>query len=138
MSGLDITVRTLLADARITDIVGQRVYPIVPAAGAKYPNIVVHLIHESDPDLLQGAAKFPESRVSIESRCDDIGTLYDLGQAVIDVMQDKLEYEIADCIATIRKEGTDGTDASDQEQPQGGRFVVRRITDFYIFWRRAG
>lgn len=138
MSGLNITVKTLLGNVIVTGIVGQRIYPLFAPQGAAMPNIVVHLIHEDDPDLLQGAGKYPESRVSVESRtAGNIPVLGTLGQAVIDAMQDKTSYAIANCIATIRKEGSDETDSSIETNALGTPDSVRRITDFYVRWRAA-
>lgn len=138
MSSLNIAVKTLLATSAVTAIVGQRVYPIFAPQNAAFPHIVVYLVAEDEEDLLTGASQLREGRVTIESRtAGDVPVLATLGEAVIDAMRDRVEYAIASCIVTTRKAGTDETDASDQTNAQGYPSVVRRITDFYLFWRKA-
>lgn len=136
MTAINIATKTLLAAAPVTAIVGQRIYPVFASEGAKLPHIVVHLIHEEDNDNLVGAMKYRRSRVSLELRtAGDIPTLFTLAPLVITAMQDKINYSIAGCTATISKEGTDITDASDLTGADGVPQVTRRIMDFSIWWR---
>lgn len=139
MSALNITIQTLLAEDDVTDVAADRIFPIFYPQAAGLPGIVVRLIAENDPDNLGGAWKRPESRVSIECRAEGgrVDQLYALAEAVINAMQDKTEYPIASCIATIRKEGTDESDSSEQVTAHGYPEVIRRIIDFYVVWRRA-
>ena len=138
MSGINITTKTLLASPAVTLVVGQRIYPLFSPQGAALPNIIVHLISEPDHNMLSGAGKYYESRVSVECRtAGNVPQLFGLANAVIAAMQDKIEYGIASCVATIRKEGSDETDSSDEANAQGTVDSVRRIIDFYIHWRAA-
>jgi len=136
MSAVNIATQTLLAAQPVKDIVGQRVYPVYAPQGAKLPHIVIHLIHEEDPDFLSGASRYRNSRVSLELRtAGDIPGLFTLAPVVLNAMQNKANYSIAGYTATISKEGTDQTDASDLTGANGVPQVTRRIMDFYIWWR---
>lgn len=142
MKVVNATVKTLLATSAVTAIVGQRVYPLFAPQNAGWPHIVVHLISEEREAMLGGAesAMWSTGRVSVESRCRDAGgvpQLNTLGEAVIDALKDRVNYTVTPYIVTIRKEGTDETDASQAVGNEGTPDTVRRITDFYVNWRPA-
>lgn len=138
MSSINITTKTLLGWAAITNVVGQRIYPVTVPQNAAMPYIVVRLVSESEEDLLQGASQIREGRVSVESvTAGNIPQLFTLGEAVIDAMRDRVEYAIANCIVTTRKAGTDETDDTSAPSDEGYASAVRRITDFYLVWRKA-
>lgn len=138
MSGLAITIQTLLAGPGVTALVDQRIYPIAAPQGAAPEHIVVHLVSEPEEELLQGATQWPESRVSVECRSETPHGAVIMGQAVIDWLRDKDRYSIRDYDASFRKEGTDETNASDQTSASTGLPTVsRRIIDFYVRWRVA-
>lgn len=136
MSSVNIGVKTLLSDAAVIAIVKDRIYPITVPQNAKAPYIVVHLISEPEEDLLSGSSQLRDGRISIESVAEDVPTLSTLGEAAIDAMRDRIEFPIAGCIVTTRKAGTDETDHGDQTAATGYPVFVRRITDWYVFWRR--
>lgn len=137
MISVNIATKILLADSVVAGIVGTKVHPIDAPQDMAFPHIVVHLISEKEEDMLGGSSQLRDGRVSIETRTDDIVQLNILGEAVIDAMRDKLELPIAGAIVTTRKAGTDETDSARQTGPTGGSPVYRRITDFYVFWRRS-
>lgn len=138
MSSIVIAVQLLLEEPAVTAIVGQRVYPVFPDPGAQMPYIVVYLVSESEEDLLGGASQLRDGRVSIESvTAGDVVALLPLGEKVIAAMRDKVNYPIANCTVTTRKADSDVTDASQQTAGNGVVSSVRRITDFYTFWRNA-
>lgn len=137
MSSINIATKTLLAHAPVTAIVGQRVYPVFIPQNAKFPLIRVSLVSEPEWEMLAGGSQIREGRVAIESVTDgNVPQLFTLSEAVIDAMRDRVEYAIAGCIATMRKAGSDETDHSDETNAQGVPSSVRRITDFYIVWRK--
>lgn len=137
MISVNIATKILLADSAVAAIVGQNVHPIEAPQDMTFPHIVVHLISEKEEDMVSGSSQLRDGRVSVETRTDDIAVLNVLGEAVIDAMRDKLELHIAGAIVTTRKAATDETDSAKQTGPSGGRAVYRRITDFYVFWRRS-
>lgn len=137
MSTINIAVKTLLSHAPLVAQVGQRVYPIAVPQNAVLPYCVVHQISESEEDMLQGASQLRDGRVSIETVTGSTATVGAIGELVIDAMRDRVEFPIASCIATTRKAETDETQASDQFGANNQPTASRRITDFYIFWRKA-
>lgn len=137
MISVNIVTQILLANGAVTAIVGDKVHPLEAPQDMAFPHIVVHLVSEPEEDMLDGSSQLRDGRVSCETRTTDIDQLSILGEAVIDAMRDKLELHIAGAIVTTRKAATDETDAARQTGPSGGRSVYRRITDFYVFWRKA-
>lgn len=136
MSAINIVVKTLLADSSVTAVFGQRIYPVFVPQAAGPRHILVYLVHEEDPDLLAGAGNYRRSRVTVEIRTPgEVPTLFTGSAAVIAALQNKVNFAIAGCVATISKEGTDETDASEDTSPSGVPFVVRRIVDFIVWWR---
>ncbi len=139
MKSVNIAVQILLADPAVSAIVGDRVHPVFPPQNSPLPHIVVGLISEKEEDMVSGASQLHDGRVSIESRCGDVDTLSVLGELVNDAMRDKIELSIpvTGCIVTTRKAATDETDYGNQTGSQGNPSYLRRITDWYCFWRKA-
>lgn len=139
MSALSLTIQTLLAGSGITALAGQRIYPVYAPQNAGYPNVVVHLIHSDEEVLLQGATQWPNARVSIECRGAGDTPLPDadrLAEAVVNWLRDKHLYTgVSGYEATFLKEGSDETDASDENDAGGNPSVVRRILDYYVQYR---
>nr|WP_276557545.1 DUF3168 domain-containing protein [Prosthecomicrobium hirschii] len=126
-----VAIQSLLADPTMTGLVASRVYPLVAPQKADYPNVIVHMIFENEDMLLAGASEFAEARVSIECRAKDATTANTLAERVKDAFRGIQERTVSGCIASIRKEGTDVSDFTDDAS------VFRRILDFYVWWRKA-
>lgn len=131
MSALAVAIQALLADPTVFGLVSGRVYPLVAPQGAAYPNLIVHMVFENEDMLLAGASEFAEARVSIECRAKDATTANTLAERVKDAFRGVQERSVSGCVASIRKEGTDVSDFSDDAS------VFRRILDFYVWWRKA-
>lgn len=86
MTALTTTIKTLLAQATITAIVKQRIFPVMAPQNTAYPNIVVYQSTDADEVLLAGAAEFPIARVTIECRASGGNPVADadrLGHVVV-------------------------------------------------------
>lgn len=129
MSAVNITTQALLAAAGVTALVGQRINPGPFPQSETYPAIAVHLVSEPDEYLLQGAAQYFESRVSIECGGTTFGSVDTLGEAVKTALSDIHLGAYAGKTATFYKEATDATDYSDETE------IYRRILDYQIRWR---
>lgn len=139
MTAMTIAIKTLLAGSGVTELVGQRIYPVFAPQAAALPNIIVHRISDNEEVLLQGASQFPEARISIECRAtgaDGAKSADMIGEAVVNWLRDKHLYSIDGAVATFRRTGTDETDASEQAD-QGVPSSTRRIIDFYVRYRAA-
>ena len=141
MHAVNAVTKTLLATSGVTTIVGTRIYPLFAPQNAGWPHIVVYLVSEEREAMLAGAesAKWSQARVTVESRVNggNVPQLNTLGEAVIDALKNRVNYSVSPYIVTIRKEGTDETDASEAAGQTGTPDVLRRITDFYLNWRPA-
>lgn len=141
MSALTIAIKTLRAGTGVTAIVGERIYPVAAPQNAGYPNVVVHVIHQAEDTLLQGATQWPLSRISVECRESSLNndnpvpTMDRLAEAVVDWLRDKHLYIIDGCEVEFQKEGSDETDFS-ENVTNGYPTVFRRIIDFYLRARR--
>lgn len=138
MSALTATVKMLLAGSGVTALVGQRIVPGVPPQDFLLLTcICVHLLHDEEEELLQGASQWPEARVSIECRAATLNDADKIGEAVVNWLRDKDRYLIDGVRATFRKEGSDETDGS-EESTQGAPTVSRRILDYYVKRQQPG
>lgn len=133
-SALNLTIATLKLGAGVTSICGNRIYPFYAPQNASYPNIIIGVVSQDEEDLLQGASQWPEARVSIECRSDADAASDRLAEAVISWLRDKRHYSVGGCLVTFMKEGTDVTDASEQNT-EGAPYFTRRIVDFYVRFR---
>ncbi len=146
MSALTIAVKTLMQSPEVMGIVQSddatraRIYPARAPQSAAYPNIVIHLIHQAEEDLLLGASQWPVARISIECRAsssngEPISEADRLAEKVVDWLRDKTRYVIDGCSVEFTKEGTDETDTS-ETSTRGIPDVARRIVDFYLRYRK--
>lgn len=134
MSPLKITSNILLQSAAVTAICGERIFEIFSPQSMKFPNIILHLIHQEEEYLLQGGSQQPRARISIECRArgDENPMIADkLAEAVIDYLRDLTRVPVFGIWATFQKEGSDETDSSEQTD-EGNPYVIRRIVDYYV------
>ncbi len=133
MSSVAITIQALLAAPGVTALVADRIYPIAAPPfndpGEHHDDIIVNLIHEDDEMLLQGAARFPEARVSIECRSVSAASAIRIGEAVKTALQEIAGDTFAGRKAWFFKEGTDATERNDSVG------LSRRHLDFYVRWK---
>lgn len=143
MSSVFLTVQQLLKEAGpLAAMVGTRIYSGAVPQGVANKSIAVYLVSQAEEELLQGATRWPEGRVSVECRAVEYGDADLIGEAVINWLRDKDRVSIVltgigTYEASFRKEGSDETDQSDESQ-QGQPLYSRRIIDFYVRWRRIG
>lgn len=130
-NALEIVSAALLASGDVTALVGQRVYPVLAPQNALFPNIVITLISDNDDQMLSGAAKLPESRVSVISRGTDATEMMDVADAVKLALRDIIHQSIG-TISTdvcIWKSGTDATTVFDDPP------CYEQTTDYMVRWR---
>lgn len=87
-NSLDIITEILLADAGVVALVGNRIYPLMSPQNSALPNIVVTQVSDNDPMHLAGAARLPESRVSVVSRGATATQMMNVADAVKVALRD--------------------------------------------------
>src|SRR5688572_13108901 len=88
MSGLPIVESILSAAPGVTGIVGSKVFYTTAPQNTVPPYLVIVGTNEDDETLLQGAARFPESYVTVVSYGADFPTVEDLGNQIIAALED--------------------------------------------------
>ena len=129
-SAIDIGIAAALAATAVTDIVTDRIFPIVAPQTSASPNIIVSIISEHDDILLSGhSAKYPNARVSFICRGDSATDILNLGDALKASLENISNASIAGQIATFFKTSTDVTGFADTPP------IFERTIDFMIRWR---
>jgi hypothetical protein len=127
-SGTSIMVQALLAGGATSAIVDDRIEPFPLRASTRRPGIAVSLVDETDGYKLDGAIKYPQSRVSVHCIAESATAADALAEAV---KQDLIDYrgELLDAEVTIFKAGSDYSDYADDLS------TFRRVVDFVVRWR---
>lgn len=131
MSAIGIVVTKLKTTAGVTALVpSARIYPVIFPQGVTAPAIVVNIVGGRDEQMLTGAGKFYEHRVSVECLAVDGSTAVAIGDAVMAALQDVVKATIAGHAGTdVAFADTDVTDYADD------RSLARRILHFRVRWR---
>lgn len=129
MSATNIVIQALLAAPGVTGIVGQRINPLSLPQGEALPAIIVYPVSETDEQMLSGAARYYEGRVTVDCQSVSSGQVDQLGEAVKAALEDKTNQSFAGKVATILKQGSDFAEYNDE------RSLARRVIDFTVRWR---
>lgn len=136
MSAIRIALRLLLANDRITELVGQSVFPVAAPQEVGRPYVAVSLVFEEQDTVLAGHRDGYTSRVSFACVADAVQVADAIGEAVkaamAEVINVEVLYDAGDLVAfvTAWKEGTDLIDFTDD------RKIFRRIIDYRMRWVR--
>jgi hypothetical protein len=131
MSAVSLTVRALLAQAGVTALVSQRVYPFPLPPSTSLPAIAVALSSEDEEQLLEGASQYAFATVQIHCIAAKSADAIRLGEAVKNGLRDLL-YTSGDTPpdrASFSKESVDFTDYADDLSTH------RRVMSFTVRWR---
>lgn len=137
MTALQILLRLLLDDSGVTQIVGDRVFPVLRPQGTDMPAIAVSSLHEDQDVTLSGHRQAFTNRVSVECFAADVATADGLGEAVKSALEvahiellddDASPPDVVARVDFIVKDGADILDFSED------RRVFRRVIDFRMRW----
>jgi hypothetical protein len=133
MSAMQIIIDRLKASPTVTaSVPAGSILPVKAPQGLAPPYLLVNLIGEPDRNLLGGAGRYYQSRVSITVIALTGTSAINIGTAVklaLDSVVKASSGSFRDI--DIYTEGTDYTDTNDDQS------VARRIIDFYVDWRTA-
>lgn len=131
MSALEIATTLLRQHAGVIGFTtADRVYGGEAEQGAPPPFVVVNLVAETDGQLLEGAAVYPESRIQVECVGATMASADALGEAVKAALQSVVKATVGSAAdVDVRKDGVDFT------EPAADQFFARRVIGFYIRWR---
>lgn len=124
MSAVNVTTKTLLANAAVTAIVAQRINPGI--GGTTLPDIVVDRVSGGPTYGLTRSTGMIASRVQVECRAKSFTAAENLGAAVIQALRD-FRGPVGDLRVAIRAAGSDYSDYADDAS------VFRRVIDFYVW-----
>jgi hypothetical protein len=124
MSAVNVTTKTLLANAAVKAIVAQRINPGV--GGTTLPDIVVDRVSGGPTYGLARSTGMTASRVQVECRAKSFTAAENLGAAVIRALKD-FRGTVGDLRVAIQTTGSDYSDHADDAS------VFRRIIDFYVW-----
>jgi hypothetical protein len=124
-----ITIQALLADGGVSYVVGDRIWPNKAQQGNSDPHIVVSLISEDEPVLLEGSSCITTSRVRIDCRASTSTQAMSLGEDVKTALRDKVGVTILSKTVSFMKGVSDTTGYSDDPD------IEHRTLDFYVEWR---
>lgn len=131
MSAVSLTVRALMAQAGVTALVSQRVYPFPLPPSTSLPAIAVALSSEDEEQLLAGASQYAFATVQVHCIAAKSSDAIRLGEAVKNGLRDLL-YTSGDTPpdrASFSKEAVDFTDYADDLSTH------RRVMSFTVRWR---
>lgn len=132
MSAVGIVIKLMTDAAPLAGVAGATIYPVAPPPNNKAPYYLVNLIAEQGWENVDGAARVYDSRVTVECIGRTATEAYNMGQAVIAVLEDVTKQTVNGHPSTdVRKGDTDVTDTVDATSS------FRRSVDFSVNWRPA-
>lgn len=141
MSAISIAIAKVRSVTAVTDVVAAtKLYPIEAPQGATTPFCIFNLVAERDEQMMSGAGRLYDSRVSIEC----VGATGTMANHIGELVKTALESVVKETITVsvvspsqvftgvdIMKADTDVTDRADD------RSMTRRTLDFYVRWHGA-
>lgn len=129
MSALGIVIAKLKATAGVTTLVAvAKIYPVVLPQAVAAPAIVCNIVGGRDDQMLDGAARFYEHRVSVECLAATGSAVVAIGDAVMAALENA-NGTFDGSVASIYFSDLDLTDFADD------RSLARRILHFRVRWR---
>lgn len=142
MSAVDIVVHKLHHASAVTQVVAQRVYPILAPQGAAGPYITVHLIDNMDLGVhLGGSGKYWRSIVQVDCLYpgDMTGAasfVVDLGERVIAALDGAIKESLTAYMGSYRDVDI-LLGNGDSTEYDLDRNSFRRLVRFQVTWRDA-
>lgn len=135
MSAIPIITQLLLANEDVTDIVGDKIFPIMAPQNTERPYIVLHLVDTEDAEYLYGAARYYRSLVQVDSYTEQTpegaAQVMRLGDAVIEALNGVVKAKVAGSVdIDVLLGDTDFTESFLEAQTH------RRYTRFTCRWRK--
>lgn len=139
MSAVAIVINRLLAASSVTNIVGQRIFPITPPQGTQPPVIVVHLISTVDLGrTIHSAGDYFRSVVQLDcifgaDTPSNAAKTIELGEAVLAALNGIIKQEVAGCedVDVLLDDGEDFTEYDELAKS------FRRVIRVTVMWRRG-
>jgi sorbitol-specific phosphotransferase system component IIA len=141
MSGVLVAQSKLLSVAAVTSLLGGNAIFLseAPERQAK-PYIVIHKPAQGNPQLLQGDAGMPRSRVSFEIIANNALERERIGEALFNALKDVTRETVLIFNSGSPSEFYEAsfipTDF-DHDDASNDRSAFRRIIDFYVDWQPA-
>ncbi|MGX5777009.1 tail completion protein gp17 [Methylorubrum zatmanii] len=126
MSAINVTTKTLLANAAVKAIVGQKIHPGIAPQSSSPPDIVVDRVSGGPTYGLARSTGMTASRIQVECRARTFTAAENLGAAVVRALKD-FRGTVGDLRVAIQASGSDYSDHADDAS------IFRRIIDFYVW-----
>ena len=125
----------LTATTAVTDIVGQRVYPIKVTQGTALPHITYQVISDVSINHAAGATETNNTRIQV----DCWAATYDVGRTLAKAVKDALKNwtDLAGDPAISSCHYEDGQDAPEPVLPGEDRLAAHRVRQDYMLWYNA-
>lgn len=133
MSAIQIATYILSRNAAVKAIAtAAKVFPIDAPQNTVAPYITVNLVSGQDEHLLDGAGKYYQHRVTVESIGRSPAEALNLGDAALAAVENTIKQHV-DTFVDVDIHFAD----VDFTQPNDSRTAYQRVQQFYIRWRRA-